>query len=100
MLQQTRVETAIPYYERWLRRFADVHALADAPLDDVYRHWEGLGDYRRARNLHTGATLVRGRHDGRVPASPAFYTSNVGLGPAPSPGPNDGPGGLRRFALA
>ena len=51
MLQQTRVETVIPYWERFLTLFPDVHALATADLDDVLGAWAGLGYYSRARNL-------------------------------------------------
>jgi A/G-specific adenine glycosylase len=58
MLQQTRVETVIPYYERFLRRFPDVAALARAPLEEVYAAWAGLGYYSRARNLHRAARLL------------------------------------------
>src|SRR5262245_7901310 len=67
MLQQTRVATVIPYWERWMARFPTVRALADAPLDDVLAAWAGLGYYSRARNLHRGAADVVARHDGRVP---------------------------------
>ena len=52
MLQQTRVATVIPYYQRWLARFPTVRKLAEAPLDDVLSVWAGLGYYSRARNLH------------------------------------------------
>src|SRR5579872_6885794 len=52
MLQQTRVDTVVPYFERFLQRFPDVHALSGAPLDDVLHLWSGLGYYRRARQLH------------------------------------------------
>ena len=69
MLQQTRVETVIPYYERWLARFPDLRALADAPEDDVLRAWEGLGYYSRARNLHGAARAVRERFAGELPSS-------------------------------
>jgi A/G-specific adenine glycosylase len=68
MLQQTRVETVIPYYARWLARFPDVHALAQADEQDVLRAWEGLGYYSRARNLHGAARVVRERHDGVLPS--------------------------------
>jgi len=68
MLQQTRVETVIPYYRRWLSRFPDVGALADATLDDVLLAWQGLGYYRRARGLHAGAGIVRERYCGAVPS--------------------------------
>jgi hypothetical protein len=52
MLQQTQVATVIPYYERFLNRFPDIHSLASAHLDEVYQLWAGLGYYRRARQLH------------------------------------------------
>jgi A/G-specific adenine glycosylase len=67
MLQQTRVETVIPYYERWMARFPTVDVLADASMDDVLRVWQGLGYYSRARNLHDAARAVRERHGGRMP---------------------------------
>src|SRR5690606_6082831 len=51
MLQQTRVDTVRPYFERWVRRFPTLEALADASLDEVLKEWEGLGYYSRARNL-------------------------------------------------
>ncbi|HSM59782.1 MAG TPA: A/G-specific adenine glycosylase, partial [Longimicrobiales bacterium] len=69
MLQQTRVDTVIPYYRRWMARFPDVDSLATASEDEVLLAWEGLGYYRRARHLHAGAAWVRDRHDGRVPDS-------------------------------
>jgi A/G-specific adenine glycosylase len=59
MLQQTRVETVIPYYRRWLERFPTVEILADASLDDVLLAWQGLGYYRRARHLHRAARMIR-----------------------------------------
>src|SRR5688500_17019491 len=58
MLQQTRVATVIPYWERWMTRFPTLTALAEAPLDDVLAAWAGLGYYSRARNLHAGAKAV------------------------------------------
>src|SRR5258706_2105551 len=66
MLQQTQVETVIPYYERWLARFPSVQALAAAPLNDVLAAWEGLGYYSRARNLHRAAQLVAAEAGGRL----------------------------------
>jgi len=60
MLQQTRVSTVVPYYERFTRRFPDLPSLAEADMDDVLKAWEGLGYYRRARNLKAAAeTVVR-----------------------------------------
>lgn len=58
MLQQTQTATVIPYYERFIQRFPTVQALAEAPLDEVLRYWEGLGYYARARHLHQAAQLV------------------------------------------
>jgi len=67
MLQQTQVQTVIPYYKRFLQRFPDVVALAEAPLDQVLHLWSGLGYYARARNLHSAAQTVRDRHGGLFP---------------------------------
>jgi A/G-specific adenine glycosylase len=61
MLQQTQVATVIPYYARFLERFADVRSLARAPLDEVLRFWSGLGYYARGRNLHAAARAVVAR---------------------------------------
>jgi A/G-specific adenine glycosylase len=69
MAQQTRIETVIPYYQRWLERFPDVAALAEAEEDDVLREWAGLGYYGRARNLHAAARLMRERYAGAVPST-------------------------------
>ena len=55
MLQQTRVDTVKPYFERWMERFPDVRTLADSDEQDVLKLWEGLGYYSRARNLHKAA---------------------------------------------
>ena len=70
MLQQTRVETVIPYYERFLARFPDARALAAASEDEVLGHWSGLGYYRRARMLHAGVREVVDRYGGEVPEDP------------------------------
>lgn len=69
MLQQTRVDAVIPYYERWLTRFPTLQHLADADPDSVLRLWEGLGYYSRAHNLHRAARNVMERHDGHVPTT-------------------------------
>ncbi len=68
MLQQTRVAAAIPYYERFLQRFPDVHALAAAPQEEVLRLWSGLGYYSRARNLQKAAQQIVAKHGGQFPA--------------------------------
>jgi A/G-specific adenine glycosylase len=80
MSQQTRVETVIPYYERWLRRFPDVDTLAGADIDAVLKHWEGLGYYSRARNLHAAANVVRERHAGTVPSTWEELRALPGIG--------------------
>ncbi|HUF89053.1 MAG TPA: A/G-specific adenine glycosylase [Gemmatimonadota bacterium] len=67
MLQQTRVEAVVPYFERWMRRFPDLDALAGADVDEVLAEWEGLGYYSRARNLHAAARIVRDDMDGAIP---------------------------------
>ncbi|PJG58365.1 A/G-specific adenine glycosylase [Aeromonas cavernicola] len=67
MLQQTQVATVIPYYQRFMARFPDVLALADAPLDEVLHHWTGLGYYARARNLHKAAQQIRDHYHGLFP---------------------------------
>jgi A/G-specific adenine glycosylase len=67
MLQQTRVETVIPYYQRWMARFPSLEALALASEQDVLRVWEGLGYYSRARNLQRAARLVMAQYGGEIP---------------------------------
>lgn len=80
MLQQTRVDQVIPYFERFMDRFPDVQALADAPLDEVLKRWEGLGYYARARNAHAAARVVRDRCAGRFPDSVDGLTQLPGIG--------------------
>lgn len=67
MLQQTQVATVIPYFERFMARFPDVAALANAPEDAVMAAWSGLGYYARARNLHAAACRIRDDYGGRFP---------------------------------
>ncbi|KAB2919513.1 MAG: A/G-specific adenine glycosylase [Hyphomicrobiaceae bacterium] len=81
MLQQTTVGAVIPYYERFLRRWPDVAALAAADLDDVLAAWAGLGYYSRARNLHKCAKLVATEHGGRFPDTPEALGELPGIGP-------------------
>ena len=81
MLQQTRVETVIGYYERFLNRFPTVAALADAPEDDVLKMWEGLGYYSRARNLHKGAKQVMAEFGGNIPSETDVLRKISGIGP-------------------
>ena len=80
MLQQTQVATVLPYYARFLERFPDVYALANAPEDEVLAHWAGLGYYSRARNLHRAAQQVVAQHDGRFPAELNLLAALPGIG--------------------
>lgn len=67
MLQQTQVATVIPYYQRFMERFASVKILADGDEEEVLALWSGLGYYSRARNLHRAAQLICDRHGGKFP---------------------------------
>ena len=80
MLQQTRVEAVIPYYLKWMQSFPTVHALANATPEEVNSHWAGLGFYRRARLLHTGAQRVVNEYDGIVPNTVEELMKVEGIG--------------------
>jgi len=80
MLQQTQVVTVLAFYERFLQRFPDVRALADAHLDDVLALWSGLGYYSRARNLHRCAQQVIKEHGGVFPSSAQALQTLPGIG--------------------
>ncbi|WNQ12097.1 A/G-specific adenine glycosylase [Paenibacillus aurantius] len=81
MLQQTRVETVIPYFNRFMEKFPTIDALADAPEEDVLKAWEGLGYYSRARNLQAAAQEVKESYEGKVPDTPEAISSLKGVGP-------------------
>lgn len=80
MLQQTQVETVIPYYERFMQAFPTVKALADAPLGDVLKLWEGLGYYSRARNLHRAAQIITRDFNGAFPTTADGLQQLPGVG--------------------
>ena len=80
MLQQTRVETVIPYYERFLLLFPTVASLAAANDDELLKAWEGLGYYGRARRLKETAKMVMEKHKGRLPSSTAELKALPGIG--------------------
>ncbi len=80
-MQQTQVGTVIPYYNRFLERFPDLPALAQAPLDDVLKQWEGLGYYARARNLHKAANEVVKDYDCKIPDNYLELIKIYGIGP-------------------
>jgi A/G-specific adenine glycosylase len=81
MLQQTRVETVLPYWQRFLQRFPTVHDLAAADLQEVLKLWQGLGYYSRARNLHAAAKAVVEGRGGVFPATLEGLGSLPGVGP-------------------
>ena len=80
MLQQTRVEAVIPYYLKWMQSFPTVHDLAAATEEQVNSHWAGLGFYRRARMLHSGARLVVDRYGGELPQTVEALMTIDGIG--------------------
>ena len=80
MLQQTQVQTVIPYFERFTTRFPDVGELAAAPVDEVLHLWSGLGYYARARNLHRAAIQIRDQHGGELPAELETLVALPGIG--------------------
>ncbi len=80
MLQQTRAQTVIPYYRRWLERFPTVEALASASQQQVLALWEGLGYYSRALQAHRAAQSLAAEHGGRLPADPEELARLPGIG--------------------
>ena len=80
MLQQTRVDTVVPYYRRFLQRFPDVERLARAPLEQVLETWAGIGYYGRARSLHSAAREVVERYGGELPQEAAALQKLPGIG--------------------
>lgn len=80
MLQQTRVETVIPYYTRWMELFPTLASLAQASQSEVLQAWEGLGYYSRARNLHRAAQLVMQEYSGEIPGGPDLLRRLPGVG--------------------
>ena len=81
MLQQTRIEAVIGYYDRFMHRFPDIRSLAEADEEEVIKAWEGLGYYSRARNLHKAAKLVEDRFQGLFPREYEEIKALPGIGP-------------------
>ena len=81
MLQQTRVDTVIPYYERFLDWFPTVESLANAPEDRLLKAWEGLGYYSRVRNMQTAAQQIMSEFEGKFPSTYEGISSLKGIGP-------------------
>lgn len=80
ILQQTRAAQAIPYYHRFLSRFPDLNSLAEAPLEELLRVWEGLGYYSRARNMHRAARIIAENRSGQFPESYEGLLELPGIG--------------------
>jgi A/G-specific adenine glycosylase len=80
MLQQTQVDTVIPYYHRFLKAFPTVFSLARAPLQNVLKIWENLGYYSRARNIHAAARMIVEKFDGRIPDNLEVIQTLPGVG--------------------
>lgn len=81
MLQQTRASVVVAYFEQWMQLFPNVQSLANAPLEQVIKAWEGLGYYSRARNLHVGAKLIIEKFGGKIPSTAEGLSQIKGLGP-------------------
>lgn len=81
MLQQTKVDTVIPYFRRFLTKYPTLHDLAEADQQDVLKAWEGLGYYSRARNLQNAVREVVASYGGEVPANAKELGSLKGVGP-------------------
>ncbi|MEM1024044.1 MAG: A/G-specific adenine glycosylase [Myxococcota bacterium] len=81
MLQQTRVETVVPYFERFMARFPSVRALAEADPEEVRSLWSGLGYYRRAQLMLRAARILSDRYDGELPSDPVALAALPGFGP-------------------
>jgi A/G-specific adenine glycosylase len=80
MLQQTRVETVIPYFERWMKFFPSIRVLASSSQQEVLALWEGLGYYGRARNLHKAAQIVMDEYNGVLPDEVQLLLKLPGIG--------------------
>ena len=80
MLQQTQVQTVIPFYIRFMKRFQDITALANASEDEVLHYWSGLGYYARARNLHKAAKCIRDEYQGEFPEDFDAVVALPGIG--------------------
>jgi len=81
MLQQTKVDTVIPYFNRFIEQFPTIEALSDAEEEKVLKAWEGLGYYSRARNLHSAVKDVQENYGGKVPNTPEEISKLRGVGP-------------------
>lgn len=81
MLQQTQMDRGVLYFNRWLKRFPDIAAVAEAEEQEILKHWEGLGYYARARNLHATAKILQDRYGGIIPCDLQKLLELPGIGP-------------------
>lgn len=81
MLQQTRVDTVIDYYYRFMEKFPTIEQLAAAPEEELLKMWEGLGYYSRARNIQSAAKQIMERHQGQFPNTVEEISQLKGIGP-------------------
>jgi A/G-specific adenine glycosylase len=81
MLQQTQMERGVAYFLRWMQRFPSVQAVAAADLQEIFKHWEGLGYYARARNLHKAAKVIVEQYAGQIPSDYQNLLRLPGIGP-------------------
>lgn len=81
MLQQTRATVVVGYFEQWMTQFPTIQTLANAPIEQVIKTWEGLGYYSRARNIHKAAQIILRDHGGELPSCPQKLSELPGLGP-------------------
>jgi A/G-specific adenine glycosylase len=80
MLQQTRVNQALPYYKKWVDKIPDFESLAKTPMQKLLKLWEGLGYYARVRHLKKAAQIITGKHNGRIPADFSEIRALPGVG--------------------
>ena len=80
MLQQTQIKTMLPYYHRWMERFPDLRSVANAPEDELFRCWEGLGYYARVKNIQKAARQIVSEFDGKLPCDFDSIRSLPGIG--------------------
>ena len=80
MLQQTRVSTVLPYYEKWINKFPTVKSLSHSNLDTLLKLWEGLGYYRRCNNFYKSIKIICDHHNGEIPSDKKTFLSLPGVG--------------------
>ncbi|MFW6140440.1 MAG: A/G-specific adenine glycosylase [Acidobacteriota bacterium] len=81
MLQQTTVQTVLPYYQKWIQIFPDIRTLSQASIQKVLKTWEGLGYYQRAKNLHRASKIIMEDHTGKIPQTYSILRKLPGFGP-------------------